>query len=67
MISIAEWHQFDLDFFCGKFPHQRYGQALLNQFHSKTEVAAVRGDFQLWEAKTRELALNRAKQLGILE
>lgn len=66
MISQEEWNNFELGFFAGKFPHERYGQALLNHFHYKPEVANVRVDGILWEAKNRNAAIIRAQELGLL-
>jgi len=48
MITERELQQFDLAWFAKKFPHQRYGQAFINEHGREYD------NHGLWEIRTRE-------------
>ncbi len=67
MISANALVAFDKKFFGTKPQHQRYGQALMNEFNHDPDVAKHRTDSILWEANTKHVALLRAQELGMIE
>lgn len=67
-VTLDEFHDFERKFLAqGKNNPQRFGQAFLNEFHDRPEVAAHRGDHLLWEGKYREAVRARLIELNLIE